>query len=223
VVAYHESGHALVQSLLPDADPVHKVSIIPRMHMGGATFSLPEKDRTVYTKKYLLSVIQVCFGGRVAEEIACGDVSSGAQADIQQATDIARRMVTEWGMSEKLGFVAYNSDQGQPGFEFMQREYSDQTAQVIDSEIQAIMQEAYKNVKQLLETHREPLDHLKEALVRYETLDGEEVRRIMKGQALDRPTVGDLLEAEQQRPPRRVKPERAEEEPGFGGALPQPG
>ncbi|MCK4628523.1 MAG: ATP-dependent zinc metalloprotease FtsH, partial [Sedimentisphaerales bacterium] len=108
--AYHESGHAIVQSLSEYADPLHKVGIIPRGDMGGATFSLPEKDRTMYTKQYCLAEIRIAFGGRVAEEIFCNDISSGAQADIQQATEIARRMVMDWGMSEKLGFVRYGHD-----------------------------------------------------------------------------------------------------------------
>ena len=103
MTAYHEAGHALVQAMLEDADPLHKVSIIPRGPMGGATFSLPEKDRLYYSKKYCLALLQVCFGGRVAEEMFCNDVTSGAQSDIKQATMIAREMVTEWGMGEELG------------------------------------------------------------------------------------------------------------------------
>jgi len=107
--AYHESGHTLVQSLTEDTDPIHKVSVIPRGRMGGATFSLPEKDRTMYSMKYCLALIRVCFGGRVAEEIFCNDISSGAQGDIQQATSIARKTVMDWGMSDKLGFVRYGA------------------------------------------------------------------------------------------------------------------
>ncbi|MBN2211250.1 MAG: ATP-dependent zinc metalloprotease FtsH, partial [Sedimentisphaerales bacterium] len=103
VTAYHEAGHALVQTLLEDADPVHKVSIIPRGHMGGATFSLPEKDRMFYTRKFCIAQIKICFGGRVAEEIFCHDISSGAAMDIKMATDLARHMLMEWGMSDKLG------------------------------------------------------------------------------------------------------------------------
>ena len=93
ITAYHEAGHALVQSLIPDADPLHKVSIIPRGPMGGATFALPEKDRTLFTRRYCIALLQVCFGGRIAEEMFCDDISSGAQSDIDQATEIARQMV----------------------------------------------------------------------------------------------------------------------------------
>ena len=112
ITAYHEAGHTLVQSLLEDADPLHKVSIIPRGPMGGATFALPEKDRTIFTKRYCMALMQVCFAGRIAEEMFCDDISSGAQADIQQATRIARQMILTWGMSDQLGLICSVSDRG---------------------------------------------------------------------------------------------------------------
>jgi cell division protease FtsH len=226
--AYHEAGHALVQSLLEQADPVHKVSIIPRSTMGGATFSLPEKDRTMYTKQYCLAMIRVCFGGRVAEELFCGDVSSGASADIQQATEIARKMVTEWGMSDQLGFVNYNGDFGQPWYgEFgMGREYSDHTAETIDQEIKKIMDQAYQDVKDILQARREPMEALKQALLKYETLDGDEVKQIIGGKSLDRPTVADLLELEQKKnvSPRSQSSDNtsAEAPDALGAAFPKP-
>ena len=197
--AYHEAGHALVQILSKHADPLHKVSIIPRGNMGGATFSLPEKDRTMYTKQYCLAEIRVTFGGRVAEEILCNDISSGAQADIQQATEIARRMIMEWGMSEKLGFVRYGNDGSGGWFGDMAggREYSDRTADLIDSEIKKIMDEAYEDVKKIILDHREEMESLEQALMKYETLDGDEVKQIIEGKTLDKPTVGELLAAEQ--------------------------
>ncbi len=197
--AYHEAGHALVQILSKHADPLHKVSIIPRGNMGGATFSLPEKDRTMYTKQYCLAEIRVTFGGRVAEEILCNDISSGAQADIQQATEIARRMIMEWGMSEKLGFVRYGNDSSGGWFGDMAggREYSDRTADLIDSEIKKIMDEAYEDVKKIILDHREEMESLEQALMKYETLDGDEVKQIIEGKTLDKPTVGELLTAEQ--------------------------
>jgi cell division protease FtsH len=108
IIAYHEAGHTLVQSLLKEADPLHKVSIIPRGPMGGATFALPEKDRTLFTKRYCMAQLQICFSGRIAEEVFCDDISSGAQSDIQQATSLARQMILTWGMSEELGPVSYN-------------------------------------------------------------------------------------------------------------------
>ncbi len=112
ITAYHEAGHTLVQSLLKDADPLHKVSIIPRGPMGGATFALPEKDRTIFTKRYCMALLQVCFGGRIAEEMFCDDISSGAQSDIQQATNIAKQMILTWGMSNELGPISYGPDLG---------------------------------------------------------------------------------------------------------------
>ncbi|MFC1782540.1 ATP-dependent zinc metalloprotease FtsH [Planctomycetota bacterium] len=230
--AYHESGHALVQSLLEHADPVHKVSIIPRSSMGGATFSLPEKDRTMYTRQYCLAMIQVCFGGRVAEEMFCHDISSGAQADITQATEIARKMVMDWGMSDKLGFVHYGNDNSMRGFaEFPAgREYSDQTAELIDNEIKQLMDQAYQEVKEMLQKHGPQMEALEEALLKYETLDGEEVKQIIRGETLDKPTVADLLEAEQQRsatqkaaPKQRAEPAAPDPDEGLTGPMPQPG
>ena len=228
--AFHESGHALVQSLLEHADPVHKVSIIPRSHMGGATFSLPEQDRTLYTKKFCLALIRVCFGGRVAEAMFCGDISSGAQSDIQQATEIARRMIMDWGMSDKLGFIRYGQEEGPGGFGEMLygREYSDRTAETIDSEIKTIMDEAHAHVKQLLEEHSAQVNGLKDALLKYETLDGDEVQKIIEGKVLDKPTVADLLDAEQQKAvkaeSKSKREEAAEGAPdGLTGPMPQPG
>ena len=198
ITAYHEAGHALVQVLLPEADPLHKVSIIPRGQMGGATFSLPEKDRHLFTRNYCKALLCICFGGRTAEELFCNDVSSGAQNDIARATEIARKMVLDWGMSEKLGPINFNnSDRAMmvPP-ELAGKGYSDATARAIDEEIKAIVDEAINTTTQLVESHREQLERLAGALLKYETLDEQEVERIMKGETLDKPTVDDLLEAE---------------------------
>ncbi|MCP4708959.1 MAG: ATP-dependent zinc metalloprotease FtsH [Planctomycetes bacterium] len=229
--AYHESGHALIQSMLEHADPVHKVSIIPRSNMGGATFSLPEKDRTMYTRQYCLAMIKVCFGGRLAEEIFCHDISSGAQGDIKQATEIARKMIMEWGMSESLGFVHYGNENGIPGFVDFggAREFSDKTADLIDSEIKQLMDQNYKEVKNILEKHRDQMEAMKDALMKYETLDGDEVKQIIEGKTLDKPTVGDLLAAEQQRHDEQKATEQTktkntpEPDNGLTGPMPQPG
>jgi len=195
ITAYHEAGHTLVQSLLKDADPLHKVSIIPRGPMGGATFALPEKDRTIFTKKYCMALIQVCFGGRIAEEIFCDDISSGAQSDIEQATRITRQMVLTWGMSNELGLISYSSDSGikGPG----EKEYSEKTAEAIDSEVKRITDEAYKKAKELIESNKDKLERIAKALLKYETLDASDVKLILEGGELDKPTVGDLLAAEQ--------------------------
>ena len=203
-----------------------------RPRMGGATFSLPEKDRTMYTRQYCLAMIQVCFGGRVAEEMFCHDISSGAQADITQATEIARKMVMDWGMSEKLGFVHYGNDNGMRGFADFPagREYSDQTAELIDNEIKQLMDQAYQEVKEVLQKYRPQMEALQEALLKYETLDGEEVKQIIRGESLDKPTVADLLEAEQQRsaaqkaaPKQRPEPAAPDPDEGLTGPMPQPG
>ena len=200
ITAYHEAGHTLVQSLLEDADPLHKVSIIPRGPMGGATFALPEKDRTIFTKRYCMALLQVCFAGRIAEEMFCNDISSGAQSDFQQATKIARQMILTWGMSDELGLISYEPDLGlrdriylMPG----EKEYSERTAEAIDSEVKRITEEAYKKAKELIETNKDKLERIAKALLKYETLDADDVELILEGGKLDKPTVTDLLAAEQ--------------------------
>ena len=150
-----------MQSLIQDADPLHKVSIIPRGPMGGATFALPEKDRTMFTKRYCIALLQVCFGGRIAEELFCDDISSGAQSDIEQATKIARQMVLTWGMSDQLGPISYGPDLGVKDAIYImptEREYSEKTAEDIDAEVKRIMDEAYKQAKQVIEENRDRLE-----------------------------------------------------------------
>jgi len=230
VTAYHEAGHALIQALEKDADPVHKVSIIPRGPMGGATFSLPERDRLVVTRKYLMALIRVSLGGRVAEEMFCGDVSSGAGSDIRQATEIARRMVKEWGMDEEVGFIYYGEDDGgSPFFDLVGgRDYSDSTAEIIDRQIKRILDESYRQARKILEQHRDQLDAIAQALISHETLTGEEINALIRGESLDRPSVGDLLDAAEQesRNVGLARPIKADPEPKEdmgGGTLPQPG
>ncbi|MGB2806971.1 MAG: ATP-dependent zinc metalloprotease FtsH [Sedimentisphaerales bacterium] len=200
ITAYHEAGHTLVQSMLKDADPLHKVSIIPRGPMGGATFALPEKDRTMFTKRYCMALLQVCFGGRIAEEMFCDDISSGAQSDIQQATRIAKQMILTWGMSDKLGPISYGPDSGLKDMIYImpgEKEYSEKTGEVIDSEVKKITDHAYKQAKELIESNKDQLDRIAKALLKYETLDAEDVDVILKGGLLDKPTVSDLLATEQ--------------------------
>ena len=200
ITAYHEAGHTLVQSLLKDADPLHKVSIIPRGPMGGATFALPEKDRTMFTRRYCMALMQVCFAGRISEEMFCDDISSGAQSDIQQATSIAKQMILTWGMSERLGLISYESGYdpkemyyAMPG----EKEYSEKTAEMIDSEVKKLADEAYGKAKEIIESNKDKLEGIAKALLKYETLDAADVKVILGGGALDRPTVADLLTAEQ--------------------------
>jgi cell division protease FtsH len=200
ITAYHEAGHTLVQSLIKDADPLHKVSIIPRGPMGGATFALPEKDRTIFTKRYCMALLQVCFGGRIAEEIFCDDISSGAQSDIQQATNIARQMILTWGMSNELGLISYGPNWGAKDDIYIlpgEKEYSEKTAETIDGEVKKITDEAYKKARELIEANKDKLEQIAKALLKYETLDADDVKVILEGGRLDKPTVADLLAAEQ--------------------------
>jgi cell division protease FtsH len=199
ITAYHEAGHAFVQSILKDADPLHKVSIIPRGPYGGATFALPEKDRLHYTKRYCMALLQVCFGGRIAEELFCDDISSGAQADIQQATNIAKQMILAWGMSEKLGPISYEPDPGLRDMMYImpgEKEYSEKTAEEIDNEVKRLVDQAYKKSKELIEANKDKLEKIAKALLKYETLDADDVKLILEGGELDKPTVSDLLAAE---------------------------
>jgi cell division protease FtsH len=184
-----------------NADPLHKVSIIPRGPMGGATFSLPEKDRHHYTRKYCMAMMQVCFGGRIAEELFCDDISSGAVSDIQQATSIAREMVTNWGMSAELGPINYSNEgtMKEAYFPNSSPEYSEKTAEKIDAEIRKLIDEAYLAARYLITENKEKLKAIAEALLKYETLDASEVKQILDGGDLNKPTVAQLLEQEQQK------------------------
>ena len=217
IIAYHEAGHTLVQSLLEDADPLHKVSIIPRGPMGGATFALPEKDRTIFTKTYCMALLQVCFGGRIAEEMFCDDLSSGAQADIQQATNITKQMVLTWGMSKELGPISYGPDLGIKDIVYAmppEKEYSERTAEAIDGEIKKVTDEAYTKAKELIEANKDRLENIAKALLKYETLDAGEVKLILDGGLLDKPTVADLLAVEQAKSEQpKSEPEKRQEQP----------
>ena len=200
ITTFHEAGHALVQILIPNTDPLHKVSIIPRGAMGGATFTLPEKDRYLYTREYCKAQLCVLLGGRLAEEIFCNDVSSGAAGDITMATELAKKMVLDWGMSDRLGFVRYSGEQHRSVFADMGgKEYSEKTAETIDQEIRKLIDHAYETTRSLLETRRETAQAIANALLKYETLSGDEVQQIVDGKTLDKPTVDDLLDLEQKK------------------------
>ncbi len=214
ITAYHEAGHTLVQSLLEDADPLHKVSIIPRGPMGGATFALPEKDRTLFTKRYCMALMQVCFGGRIAEEIFFDDITSGAQNDILQATRIAKQMVLTWGMSSILGPISYGPDMGVKEQTYVlgnEKEYSEKTAEAIDGEVKTLTDDAYSRAKEVIEANKDKLEGIAQALLKYETLDADDVQLILDGGTLDKPTVADLLAVEQAKNG-NDKPEEQEDE-----------
>ena len=223
LVAYHEAGHAILQALLTDADPLHKVTIIPRGDAGGATFSLPEKDRMGYSLKWLDATMKVVCGGRIAEQKAMQDVSSGAASDIGQVTQLARTMILEWGMSDKLGFVRYAGQDTRESF-VADKDYSDDTARVIDEEVRRLVDEAYREAERLLEEHWDAAVAVAEALLRYETLSGDEVHRLMRGEELDKPTVSDLLAAEAKKSPGvTIAPPMPDADPEPpAGAMPSP-
>ncbi len=219
LVAYHEAGHAVLQKLLPDGDPLHKVTIIPRGDAGGATFSMPEKDRMGYGLRWLKATMRVMCGGRIAEERAMGDVSTGAAADIAQVTNIARLMVVEWGMSPRLGFVRYAGLDTREAF-MPERGYSEETARLIDEEIRRLVDEAYSDARRLLDENWDKVESVARALLQYETLSGEEVEVLMKGGSPARPaTIGQQVAA----PARPAHATRDRREPDVPPeALPSP-
>ncbi len=184
--AYHESGHAIVGYLVPDHDPVHKVTIIPRGRALGVTMYLPEEDKYSISKEKLESQISSLFGGRIAEEMTLGPdgITTGASNDIERATDIARSMVTKWGLSERLGPLTYSEDDGEVflGRSVTQhKQVSDVTVHTIDEEVRKIIDKNYDRAKDILEEHRAKLDVMAEALMKYETIDREQVIDIMEG------------------------------------------
>jgi len=188
-VAYHESGHALVAELIPGTDPVSKISIIPRgLAALGYTQQLPTEDRYLMTRSELVARIYVLLGGRVAEEMVFGDVSTGAQNDLQRATEIARTMVTQFGMSEKLGLVSLEGPR-QPLFlpvaTHSPKEYSDETARLIDEEVKKILSEAHGKVKEILASHRSALEELAKLLLEKEVVERPELQAILKVRSID--------------------------------------
>ncbi len=194
LVAYHEAGHAVLQALLKDADPLHKVTIIPRGNSGGATFSLPEKDRMGYGLKWLHATMRVICGGRIAEAKAMNDISSGASSDIKQVTSLARAMILEWGMSTKLGFINYAGEDSREAF-IPEKDYSEDTARVIDEETRRIVDESYKDAERMLMENWDKVEAVAGALLKYETLTADEVHKLMRGETLSRSTVAELLAA----------------------------
>jgi cell division protease FtsH len=199
LTAYHEAGHALISLLVPGNDPLHKVTIIPRGRALGVTMNLPERDRYSFKKSELEARLAMMFGGRVAEELVFGEdnVTTGAANDIQQATDLARRMVTEWGMSEKLGRLRYSDNEEEIflGRSITRaRNVSEATAELIDSEVRHLIEEAERRARELLEAHMDDLHRVAQALLEYETLTGQDVERIMRGESVERPHAPDMTE-----------------------------
>ncbi len=194
----------------------------------GQSFSLPEKDRTNYGEKWIQATLRVLCAGRIAEELVCDDVNTGASADIRQATSMARKMVTEWGMSDRVGFVYYGDDPSRttvfadlPGG----KDYSPQTAQLIDEEVHKVIDAAYADTRRILEENRDKLEAIAQALLKYETLDASEIHALMRGDVLARPTLSDLLDADRAARASAPQPKAdSPPEPELGpGPLPQPG
>ena len=208
--AYHESGHAIVARLLPKTDPVHKVTIIPRGRALGVTMQLPVEDRYSYDRSFLLNNIAVMFGGRIAEELFMNQMTTGASNDFKRATDMARRMVTEWGMSDKLGPMVYSENEGEVflGRQVTQHQnMSEDTLKAVDHEVRRIIDEQYALARRLLEENREKVEVMTRALLEWETIDAHQIDDIMSG----RPP----------RPPKPVTVKAPTPPPGdSGGARP---
>ena len=182
ITAYHEGGHALVGFALPNADPIHKVTIIPRGRAGGYTMSLPLEDKNYLRRSELVDRLAMMLGGRTAEELIFTDPTTGASNDIEQATNMARRMVMEYGMSDRLGPMRYGQPEGQVflGRDYNRhQDYSDEVASVIDEEVRKLISRAHEEARAILTTHREALDRLAETLIERETLDADEVKEIL--------------------------------------------
>lgn len=225
MTAYHEAGHALVALHEPECDPVHKATIIPRGRALGLVMSLPAGDRYSKHKSKLKAELAMAMGGRVAEELIFGadKVSNGASGDIKMATNQAKMMVTEWGMSEKLGMIAYgdNSQEVFLGHSVTQsKNVSEATAREIDSEVRAIIDDAYARAKHTLQTNIEELHALAKGLLEYETLSGDEIRQVIKGESVVRNRPDEPTAAGRGSVPSSGRPTRPG---GFGNPAPQPG
>jgi len=208
--AYHESGHTIVARMLPKTDPVHKVTVIPRGRALGVTMQLPTEDRYSQDRERLLSMIAVLFGGRIAEELFMHQMTTGASNDFERATEIARRMVTQWGMSDELGTMVYGENEGEV---FLGRSVtthksvSEATMQKVDAEIRRIIDQQYRVARKILEENRDKVEAMTKALLEWETLDREQILDIMAG-----------------RPPRPPKPiaVRPSTPPSDGGGSARP-
>ena len=182
LTAWHEAGHAIVMHALPNQDPVSQITIVPRGHAGGMTIALPEEDRSYLSKRYMEDRIVSLLGGRVAEQLCLGDISTGASNDIQRATDIARKMVAVYGMSEKLGTVCFDSgnDEVFIGRTMSHgRSYSEAVAAQIDEEVKAIISTAYARCEEILSQQRERLDAVAEYLLEHETMDRQAFLQVL--------------------------------------------
>ena len=226
--AYHEAGHALVACLLPGTDPIHKVTIIPRGSALGVTMQLPLDEQHTYQKNYLYNSLAILMGGRCAEEICLGEMTTGAGNDIERATEMARKMVCEWGMSEKMGPLTYGSKEEQV---FLGRgmssdkNFSDETAKLIDQEVKTLVMDGYNRATELLQNNRSILENLAQALLEKETLNAIEVNNIVDGKSYINPdeSGGKSEEIKPEVPVEKLKTKTDPEEGLLGGGgMPDP-
>ena len=225
--AYHESGHALVAALLPGTDPIHKVTIIPRGRALGVTMQLPMDEQHTYQRNYLFSSLAILMGGRCAEEICLGEMTTGAGNDIERATEMARKMVCEWGMSDKMGPLTYGAKEEQVflGKDMSsQKNFSDQTAKLIDQEVKTLVMDGYTRATDLLTKNRDVLEKMAQALLERETLDGQDIKDIIAGKDIsddeDSGTTQDIKP--DKLPVDKNKLESETEEGLMGGGMPDP-
>ena len=212
--AYHESGHAVVACLLPKADPVHKVTIIPRGRALGVTMQLPTEDRFSMEREEILQRISVMFGGRIAEEVFMNQMTTGASNDFERATDLARQMVTQWGMSDILGPMVYGENEGEV---FLGRSVtthknvSESTMQKVDAEVRRIIDDQYAMARKLIEDNKDKIEAMTKALLEWETIDSEQIKDIMEGRPPRPPKPPQSMSSTPSGEPTTVKPEQREE------------
>jgi cell division protease FtsH len=207
--AYHESGHAVVAKLMPKTDPVHKVTIIPRGRALGVTMQLPEQDRYSMDREMILQNIAVLFGGRIAEELFMGQMTTGASNDFERATDLARSMVTRWGMSAELGPMVYGENEGEVFLGrsvTVHKNVSETTMQRVDAEIRRIVDQQYALARKILEDNRDKVEVMAKALLEWETLDADQ--------------IGDIMDGRPPRPPKPAPPPSSQ--PKDPGPQPAP-
>ena len=225
--AYHEAGHALVAVLLPGTDPIHKVTIIPRGRALGVTMQLPMDEQHTYQRNYLINSLAILMGGRCAEEICLGEMTTGAGNDIERATEMARKMVCEWGMSEKMGPLTYGAKEEQVflGKDFSsQKNFSDQTAKLIDQEVKTLVMGGYTRATELLTQNRDKLEGMAQALLEHETLNAKNIQNILDGKDIsDNEDSGPTQNLKKdETPTEKIKPKSDSEEGLMGGGMPDP-
>ena len=224
--AYHEAGHALVAFKLPGTDPLHKVTIIPRGRALGVTMQLPEDEKHTYPKSYLYNNLAIFMGGRVAEEICLEQMTTGAGNDIERATEMARQMVCEWGMSEKMGPLTYGSKEQQVflGMDTKQKHFSEETANSIDQEVRALVMGGYEKAREILTDHRDSLEKMAIALLDRETLTRLEIKEIIEGKIPPEDGIKTKVETEGTVPSVKISQKKPNDDSGdiMGGGLPDP-